>query len=83
MADEHAANLRQIADARVIEAFGHYQQRVANEAEHRRAVAAVEARLGEYRQQVRGLEQAKADQVLASQGQIARFNEAAHRLIGI
>ena len=44
-------------------------------------MTAVEARLGEYRQQVRGLEQAKADQVLVSQGQIARINEAAHRLI--
>jgi len=81
MADEYAANLRQIADARVIEAFGLYQQRVANQAEHQRAVTAAEARLGEYRQQVRGLEQAKADQALVSQGQIARFNEAAHRLI--
>ena len=73
--------MRQTADAQLIKAFGRYQQRVANESEHRRAVAAVEARLGEYRQQVRGLEQAKADQVLVSQGQIARINEAAHRLI--
>ena len=79
--DEFEALLRQTADAQLIKAFGRYQQRVANESEHRRAVTAVEARLGEYRQQVRGLEQAKADQVLVSQGQIARINEAAHRLI--
>ena len=78
MADEYEAHLRQNADARLIQAFRLYQQRVANESEHRRAVTAVEARLGEYRQQVRGLEQAKADQVLVSQGQIARINEAAH-----
>ena len=79
--DKLEALLRQNADDQLIHAFGRYQQRVAHEAEHRRAVAAAEARLGEYRQQVRGLEQAKADQVLVSQGQIARINEAAHRLI--
>ena len=70
-----------MSDAQLIEALGRYPQRVAHELEHRRAVAAVQAQLAKYRQQVRKLEEAKSQQVRASQAQIARINDAAHQLI--
>ena len=70
-----------MSDARLIEALLHYPQRVAHELEHRRAVAAVQEQLAKYRQQVRKLEEAKSQQVRASQAQIARINDAAHQLI--
>ena len=70
-----------MSDAQLIEALGRYPQRVANELEHRRAVAAVQAQLAKYRQQVRKLEEATSQQVRASQAQIVRINDAAHQLI--